>query len=452
MSRKINRRQALQLLGGGAAALLTGCGTLGRGGRGGAAAGQWRRGNLHMHTYWSDGRAFPEQAIEIYKNLGYDFISLSEHNIFADNPQAWKTVEEQEDGWPPAVTRPFFDVYKADYGAEVETREENGKTQVRLKTYAEMCRRFEEPDKFLLMPGVEITQVRNGVNVHQNYLNLPDVVPFVKGGPLCKDFKDSGMNETELIACNRKEVEAMAAAMQRPSLLMLNHPQWVYWDIQPQFLIDNPEVRFFEVSNGGSSFGPHPGAQRVSLDSFWDAVNAFRAVQGAPLLYGLGSDDTHYYINLQPNQRLGSAWIMVRASALSTDALLAAMDAGDFYATTGPLLDDVEFRTRRRTLSVKVQAEPGVNYRIRFIVTKRGFDSTVHMVDCPAEKGRTARTIPVYAEEIGETASLVEGVEASYRMASDDLYVRAKIESSAPSSYHNYLHPDTKTAWTQPWA
>ena len=40
-----------------------------------------------MHSYWSDGRAFPEQAISMYKERGYDFISLSDHNIFASGSQ-----------------------------------------------------------------------------------------------------------------------------------------------------------------------------------------------------------------------------------------------------------------------------------------------------------------------------------------------------------------------------
>ncbi|HOZ46248.1 MAG TPA: hypothetical protein PLO37_02465 [Candidatus Hydrogenedentes bacterium] len=448
MIMQMTRRQALRAMGTGAMAFLAGCQTTGRAMRG----GRWYRGNLHMHTYWSDGRAFPEQAIDIYKKLGYDFIALSDHNVFADEPNAWRAVEEKESGWPPVVSTPLFDAYVKDYGQEVETKQEGGKTLVRLKTYEEMRGRFDEPGNFLLLPGVEITQARDGVNVHQNYINLPDTVPFVKGGPLVKDFKDSGMDETQLMAHNVKEVSEMAAKMGRPALLMLNHPQWVYWDIKPQFLIDNPEVRLFEVCNGGSSFAPHPDAQRVTLDSFWDAVNAFRSIQGAPLLFGVGSDDTHYYINRTPTQRLADAWIMVRASALTAEALLAAMDAGDFYATTGVLLEEVEFRPRRRILRVKVQPEPGVTYRIRFLATKRGFDPAVRMVECPAEKGRTARTIPVYSEEIGKTVDLVEGIEASYRMASDDLYVRAKIESSTPSGYECHFHPDVQVAWTQPHA
>ena len=448
MSERITRRQALLTLGGGAMALMTGCRTTGRRG----PAGRWYRGNLHMHTYWSDGRAFPEQAIDIYKKLGYDFIALSDHNVFADDPNVWRAVEEKESGWPPVVTPPVFDAYLKDFGQEVETKQENGKTLVRLKTYEEMRKRFEEPGNFLLMPGVEITQVRDGVNVHQNYVNLPDTIPFVKGGPLCKDFKDSGMNETQLIAHNVKEVSAMAAAMHRPSMLMLNHPQWIYWDIKPQFLIDNPDVRFFEVCNNGSSFAPHPDAQNLTLDSFWDTVNAFRSIQGAPLLFGVGSDDTHHYINRTPGQLLADAWVMVRANALTPEALLAAMHAGQFYATTGVLLEDVEFNPKRKTLSVGVLPEDGVTYRIRFIATKRGFDQTVRMVDVPAVKGHTARTIPVYSTEIGQTAGVVEGVRASYRMEADDLYVRAKIESSVPIDPAPHFHPEVQVAWTQPYA
>ena len=57
----------------------------------------------------------------------------------------------------------------------------------------------------------------------------------------------------------------------------------------------------------------------------------------------------------------------------------------------------------------------------------------------------------MYSDDIGSTAKLVEGTEASYRMAADDLYVRAKIESSVPSGYTRHFHPDVQVAWTQPW-
>ena len=39
----------------------------------------WQKGNLHMHTSLSDGRLSPENAIRIYREAGYDFISLTDH-------------------------------------------------------------------------------------------------------------------------------------------------------------------------------------------------------------------------------------------------------------------------------------------------------------------------------------------------------------------------------------
>lgn len=449
MSAQFTRRDFLGAMGYGSLGLLAG-GRMARSEPAGGGA-RWYRGNLHMHTYWSDGRAFPEQAVDIYKRLGYDFISLSDHNIFADDPDHWKTVETKGGGWPPVVTTPVFDAYRTSFGPEVETRSQDGKTAVRVKTFEEMRRRFEEPEKFLLLPGVEITQVLNGIQVHLNAINLPDVIPFVKGGPLSKKMENEPMRVSDLIGRNAAEVAAMADAMKRPSLLMLNHPQWVYLDIQPQNLIDNPEVRFFEVCNGGSAFAPHPDAPNVDNDSFWDAVNAFRCLKGQPLLYGVGTDDTHYYIDRTPEQRLEDAWVMVHSAALTPDALLAAMHAGDFYATTGVRLDDVEFSATDRTLRVKIRAEPGVSYRIRFITTKKGFDRSVRTVHSPAEEKRGARDIPVYSADVGRTAQAVEGTEASYRMAPDDLYVRAKIESSVPTGFTRHFHPDVQVAWTQPY-
>jgi hypothetical protein len=443
----LTRREALRAMGLGGAGVLAGCHSA----KGWSGGTRWYRGNLHMHTYWSDGRAFPEQAVDAYKRLGYDFVGLSDHNVFADDAACWRPVEEKEGKWPPVVTQPLFDEYAKGFGRDLETRVREGKTEVRLKTYDEMRRRFDEPGKFLLLPAVEITQTLNGIQVHMNALNLPDVIPFVKGGALNKQIADEAMGVGDLIRRDAAEVAALAARLRRPSMLTLNHPQWVYWDIAPQNLIDNPEVRFFEVCNGGSAFAPQPQAAGVNNETFWDAVNAFRASKGQPLLYGIGTDDTHIYFNRKPEHRIQDAWVMVRSAALTPDALLAAMQAGDFYATCGVTLDEVDFSPASRTLRVKAKAEPGAGYRIRFIATKKGFDPSVRHVDAPAEKGRGARRIPVYSTDIGRTVQVAEGAEASYRLASDDLYVRARVESDLPCGYSRHFHPETLVAWTQPY-
>lgn len=37
------------------------------------------KGNLHLHTTLSDGRKTPEEAMEIYKSAGYDFLAITDH-------------------------------------------------------------------------------------------------------------------------------------------------------------------------------------------------------------------------------------------------------------------------------------------------------------------------------------------------------------------------------------
>lgn len=44
----------------------------------------WFKGNTHTHTTESDGDSPPEVVIEWYRSHGYDFLVLSDHNVFTD--------------------------------------------------------------------------------------------------------------------------------------------------------------------------------------------------------------------------------------------------------------------------------------------------------------------------------------------------------------------------------
>lgn len=448
--------------------------TIGRGGRGGSVLGLavilqlvwtcppllaadtpvWFRGQLHSHTYWSDGRGFPEQAVRAHKERGYQFLAISDHNRFADDKNTWREVAGEEGPWPPKATRPIFDAYLQAVGRDsAETKTEGGKTFVRLKTFAELQKQYEEPGRFLLLPGVELTQTVQGRAVHTNCINLPELLPCVRNSELIKNVT-AVKTVRELIALNAAEAKQAAAAASRPYLLTLNHPFWVYYDVVAQDLVACPEVRFFEVCNGGADYAPYPQAASYTPEKFWDVVNAFRCDAGQSPLYGIGSDDSHFY----DAQRIdgvcgvGDAWIMVRAATLTPDNLIAAMQRGDFYASTGVFLEQLVFTPDRNTLHVKVKAEPGVHYRIHFIATKRGFSRDVSLVTSPAEKDRPTRSVPVYSDDIGRTVQTLDGVEAAYTMQPDDLYVRARIESDRPSQYEHHFHPKHRTAWTQPYS
>ena len=49
-----------------------------------AVEGCWYRGNLHTHSTNSDGRKSPEDAVNWYRDNGYDFMALTDHNVVSD--------------------------------------------------------------------------------------------------------------------------------------------------------------------------------------------------------------------------------------------------------------------------------------------------------------------------------------------------------------------------------
>ncbi len=403
----------------------------------------WYRGQVHMHSYWSDGQAFPEQAVSMYRSAGFNFLAFTEHNVVATNQNVWREIAEATVNGSKIAQERYND-YVNEFSAAVESRVEEGKTYVRLKTWEEVKALFHESGEFIMMPGMEITQKTGTNQVHMNYINIPKQLAY---------SVPSGVSVSQLIAHNAI-VAAAAGVPTHEYTLALNHPCWVFCDILPQDLIERPEIRFFEVCNGGSSYAPPAGAERYGTEMMWDSVNAFRRLQNKQLMFALGTDDAHHYTppKMDFADGFGSAWIEVRSAELTPQAIMAAMHAGNYYATCGVLLNEVDFDPTERRLHVKVRPQAGVSYTIKFITTKRNFNQQITYVESPASGNKPARSIPIYSEDVGRVVSSMAGVEASYQMDADDLYVRARVESSEPGKYARNFYPLVKTAWTQPFA
>ena len=86
--------------------------------------GRWYKGNTHAHTTESDGDSSPEVVARWYKDHEYDFLVLSDHNVFTD----------------PATLSHLVD------------------------------------STFLLIRGEEVTSSFEGAAVHVNGLNVPGLV------------------------------------------------------------------------------------------------------------------------------------------------------------------------------------------------------------------------------------------------------------------------------------
>ena len=424
------------------------------------AAPRWWRGNLHTHTFWSDGRAFPEEAVAWYKSHGYHFLGLSDHNVFQDNP----------DRWIPEVGRErYFDEYLTAFpGAEMRQGAEG--REARLSTFAELSARFNEPDRFLLVPAAEATRTVRYADgrvhqAHMNYANLPALLPCLSAQDFQRVVADIPL--ADFVAAHIAETEALARSLGRRPFFMLNHPIWFWYDIPPRVAAELPTLRFFEVCNNGS---PLPAAEELpddgfDTDRFWDVANAFRVRRGLPLLYGLGTDDTHVYRG-EPHDGMlmpGNAWTLVRSASLDADSLVAAMERGDFAACEGLEPEDISFDADSGTLTVAAAAKPGAALTIRFFVSKRDFSETpvrTLTIRPPSRADRPdqVRTVEMYdPEAIGVEVKTVSGapgqaLRASYTLAPDDLYVRARIDAPGRPLCTASLHPQGRlVAWTQPF-
>ena len=54
-------------------------------------ASQMLKGNLHTHTNASDGRYPVSDVVRIYKEKGYDFLGISDHDVYFD-----KEIENED--------------------------------------------------------------------------------------------------------------------------------------------------------------------------------------------------------------------------------------------------------------------------------------------------------------------------------------------------------------------
>ena len=412
-----------------ALALLASAQTASSAQTGAAQPARWWKGNLHTHSLWSDGEDYPEMIVEWYKEQGYHFLALSDHNILLQGPK-WITATNNRGG-ATALRR-----YVERFGQYwVENRFIQNTQMVRLKTLAEFRPLFEEADRFLLIPAEEITDHYMTLPVHMNATNLRDLIK-----------PQGGQSVLEIMQRNMNALRTQRRLTGRPMILHVNHPNFG-WAITAEDLMLLQGDRFFEVYNGHPLVHNQGDFDRPGMERTWDIMLAFRLTQlNLGVLYGLAVDDAHRYQPFHPtNSNPGRGWVMVRAPQLKPESLIAALEAGNFYSSTGVKLRDV--RRGTNFLALTIEAEEGVTYSTQFIGTRVGFDPGSVLGQRPP--GSIHPVTRRYSGEIGTVLAEVAGTSPFYGAKGDEIYVRAKVLSSKIKA--NAPEPgETEVAWTQP--
>jgi hypothetical protein len=194
--------------------------------------------------------------------------------------------------------------------------------------------------------------------------------------------------------------QALATTERAGGIAQLNHPNFHHAADAALLttLAQEDGLRFFEVANGSFDAGNAGDATHPSTEELWD-----RVLTAGGWLYGTATDDAHHYFDAaevaaggQPVFTGGRGFVMVR-SQLAAEAIRAALLRGDFYASTGVLLDRAEVASGVLTIDIAA-VSPGP-HTFKFI--GRG-----GQVLARAE-GRTAR-FPLAAAPPGYLRAVVE--------------------------------------------
>lgn len=373
-------------------------------------APQYWKGNLHTHSLWSDGDQFPEMIADWYREHGYHFLALTDHNVLNDGMRwmSMKSVIKKSDSG-------ILDRYRTRFGDEwVETRGDAGSDNfaVRLKPHSEYRALLEESGRFLLIPAEEVSNSAAGKPVHINATNIAEVIPPVKGP-----------NVREVMEIALRSIEDHAKKHGREVLPHINHPNFHY-AITAEDLAAVVSEPFFEVYNGHPGINHLGDEEHPSVEALWDIANAIRIsdLNTVPLM-GIGTDDSHEHHGLK-GSRPGRGWVMVRSRYLTPEHLIKAMKRGDFYASSGVSLSDVVFDPAAKTLSLAIAETGDATFTTEFIGVKEG-------------------------ERTGVVLATADGFAPSYELTGDELYVRAVVTSTEDAVDPSFKD-QKQQAWTQP--
>jgi len=240
-------------------------------------------------------------------------------------------------------------------------------------------------ERFLLISGEEVTSRYEDKSVHVNAFQVRETIPPAFGHSVLETIQ--------------KNVDVIRQSGSLPSL---NHPNF-RWSITPDELRQVNDLKLFEVYNGHPTVHNFGGGGFVSLEEMWDVVlSAGREV------YGIAVDDAHSFKEFRADlSNPGRGWVTVQAPELSESAILQALEAGRFYASTGVELEKVNRTSDGLEIAIKQQ---------------RDFKYTTR-----------------YVGKDGHLLATSHELSSNYSFRPGDAYVRATVTRS-----------DNEFAWVQP--
>jgi hypothetical protein len=242
-------------------------------------------------------------------------------------------------------------------------------------------------DNFLLVGGEEVT---NDKTVHVNAIGISRTIPAQRGSTV-----------TEILQASIDAIRAQGA------VALINHPNF-RWAFTASEMLPLKGPVLLEIASGHPAVN-HSGDGLVpATEQMWDQL-----LSAGIRVFGAAVDDAHNFRQEFTLDRAnpGRAWVVVRAPSLTREHIVAALNAGEFYASSGVELKNIV--STSDAVSVEIQTasplQSAKRYRVVFI-------------------GKNGRELATSREN-----------PARYTFNGNEGYVRARIEDSGGLR-----------AWTQP--
>lgn len=248
------------------------------------------KANLHTHSRISDGVMTPAEVKALYKNAGFQIVAMTDHNIMADHSELSDDDFLMLTGGEFNVNDPEFQPSKHKRG----------------KTY-HLCMIARRPDN-LWQPFP--APMKREFAIPYIKKTRPEDMPRVYG---IKEIND-----------------IIAKANEMGFLVTYNHPVWSLQDYSDWSGLKG--LWGMEVCNSGSVAS---GYTEHNATVYQDMLRL-----GMHLM-PVAASDMHEEKSRYGMVYYNTAWCTVCAEKLEYDAVIAALEKGDLYASLGPEIESL---------------------------------------------------------------------------------------------------------------
>ena len=253
------------------------------------------KANLHTHTTVSDGKRTPEEIKELYKSHGYSVVAYTDHDVMV----------------------PHNELSDADFlalvGVEFQINEFNSYPGRPGARTCHIC--FIAPTEDALQPlyNPKYIYVKNT----SEYAHL---VPHDEGAPLYeRDYSVEGISDI---------VRIMREA---GFFVTYNHPAWSL-EGYPQYT-GYRGFSAMEIYNHGAAVLGYESYAATVYDEM---------LRTGERLFTVAADDCHVKaLPGEPGCDCFGGFVMIGAEELSYKAITEALHRGDFYASRGPIIEEL---------------------------------------------------------------------------------------------------------------